>query len=97
MALSTLLPAQEPLTEQLSADSEETMERVPEKFLLDEDDLREAISEWLNEHHQDSYNHDYTIEFKVDKKESYPKNGPIGGMSEPVITYVVSAVAQVDG
>ncbi len=81
--------------EQPSADTEEEMERVPETFKLDEDDLREAITEWLNEHHQNDYNFDYTIEFKVTEKRS-PGKGMPGGMNDDIVTIVVSAIATVD-
>jgi hypothetical protein len=90
-----LPPAPEPLTEPVSAEPEEDMERIPETFKLDEDDLREAITEWLNEHHQSDYNYDYTIEFKVTEKRS-PGRGMAGGMNDDIITTVVSAVATRD-
>lgn len=75
--------------------SGDTMERIPETFKLDEDDLREAITEWLNEHHQNDYNYDYTIEFKVTEKRS-PGRGLAGGMNDDIVTTVVSAVATRD-
>lgn len=81
--------------------SEEPMKRVPERFELDEDDIKEAITEWLNEHHNDYDNCDYTIEFKTETKEVVAsKNsayrGPIGGMSDPVMTTVITAIAHKD-
>jgi hypothetical protein len=79
--------------EQPSADS--NMEKIPETFKLDEDDIREAITEWLNEHHGDSDWHDFTIEFQATEKRS-PGKGPLGGMNDDIITTVVSAVATKD-
>lgn len=85
-------PAPEPQTEPPSVD---TMERVPEKFILDEDDIKEAITEWLNNHHQDDYNFDYTIEFKTSEKRS-PGRGLPGGMNDDTVTTVITAVAHKD-
>jgi hypothetical protein len=97
MVLSHLQPAPEPLTEQPSAELEEEMEKVPETYKLDEDDIREAITEWLNEHHQNDYNYDYDISFKVTQKEDrgmdLDPRIPRGGMSDPVIKTVITAIA----
>lgn len=95
MVVSSLLLVQEPPTEQPSAELEEDMEKIPETYKLDEDDIREAITEWLNEHHQDSYNYDYTIEFKVTDKRS-PGRGLPGGMNDDIVTTVITAVAVKD-
>lgn len=71
------------------------MEKIPETFKLDEDDIREAITEWLNEHHCDSEWHDFTIEFKTSEKRS-PGRGLPGGMNDDIVTTVVTAVAVKD-
>lgn len=74
------------------------MKKVPTTFELDEDDLREAITEWLNNNHNDSVD-SYTITFKSETKEvprSSAYRGPIGGMTDPVMKTVVSAVAVKD-
>lgn len=68
------------------------MERVPETFKLDEDDLREAITEWLNNNHQQHENYDYDIEFTVTEKRS-PGRGLPGGMNDDIVTKVISVVA----
>ena len=89
MVLSHLQPAQEPLTVQPSAEPEEDMEKIPETFKLDEDDLREAITEWLNEHHcDDGYSHDFVIEFKATEKRSSGR-GLSGGMNDDIVTHVI--------
>ncbi len=85
-------PAPEPLTEPASAD---TMERVPEKYILDEDDIREAITEWINLHHQNEYDFEYSIEFKTSEKRS-PGRGLPGGMNDDIVTTVITAVAHKD-
>lgn len=95
MALSHLLPVGEPLTEQPSAEPEEDMEKIPETFKLDEDDIREAITEWLNEHHGDGDWHDFTVELKATEKRS-PGKGMPGGMNDDIVTTVITAVAVKD-
>ena len=92
MVLSHLLPAQAPPTEQPSAELEEDMEKIPETFKLDEDDIKEAITEWLNEHHNDWDNCNYEIEFKATEKRS-PGRGMPGGMNDDIVTTVITAVA----
>lgn len=89
-----MLPVQEPLTEQPSVEpiEEETMKKIPTTFQLDEDDIREAITEWLNENHGDGDWSDFTVTFQVTNKES-PGRGLPGGMNDPIITTVISAVA----
>ena len=71
------------------------MEKIPETFKLDEDDLREAITEWLNEHHCSDYDYNFTIEFKATEKRS-PGRGLPGGMNDDIVTTVISAVATKD-
>lgn len=72
------------------------MEKIPETFKLDEDDLREAITEWLNEHHtDDNYSYDFVITFKATEKRS-PGRGMPGGMNDDIVTTVISAVATKD-
>ena len=95
MVLSHLQPAQAPLMEQPSAELEEDMEKIPETFKLDEDDIKEAITEWLNEHHGDSDWHDFTIELKATEKRS-PGRGLPGGMNDDIVTTVITAVAVKD-
>lgn len=69
------------------------MKKVPLTFELDENDLKEAITEWLNEHHDDDTSwSDYTITFKTEEKRS-PGRGLPGGMNDDIVTTVVTAVA----
>jgi hypothetical protein len=96
MVLSHLLPVQAPLTEQPSAEPEEDMEKIPETFMLDEDDLMEAITDWLNANHcDDGYSHDFVITFKATEKRS-PGKGLPGGMNDDIVTTVITAVATKD-
>jgi len=72
------------------------MEKIPATYKLDEDDLREAITEWLNEHHcDDGYSYDFVITFNTTEKRS-PGRGLPGGMNDDIVTTVISAVATKD-
>ena len=96
MALSHLQLAQEPLTERPSADLEEDMKKIPATFELDEDDIKQAITEWINEHHDaDTDWNEYVITFKASEKRS-PGRGLPGGMNDDIVTTVISAVATKD-
>lgn len=98
MIVSHLQLAQEPLTELTSVEltEEEPMEKIPETFKLNEDDIREAITEWINNNHiDDSYSYDFVIEFKTTEKRS-PGKGMPGGMNDDIVTTVISAVATKD-
>ncbi len=93
MVLLHLQPALEPLTEQPSADPEEDMKKIPTTFELDEDDIKEAITEWINEHHDtDADWNEYGIIFKAEERRS-PGRGLPGGMNDDIVTTVISAVA----
>ena len=96
MALSHLQLAQEPLTEQPSAEPEEDMKKIPTTFELDEDDIKEAITEWINEHHDADTNwNEYIITFKTEERRS-PGRGLPGGMNDDIVTTVLSVVAVKD-
>ena len=72
------------------------MKKIPLTFELDEDDIKDAITEWLNEHHDDAVDwSNYVVTFKTEEKQS-PGRGLPGGMNDPIITTVVSAVATKD-
>ena len=70
------------------------MKRIPERFELTQDDIKEAIAYWLNaEHATDSYQYDFNIEFKTETVDGKPPKGaPVGGMSDYRVT-VISAIA----
>ena len=69
------------------------MKKIPATFELDENDLREAITEWINEHHDsDKEWSDYTITFKSEERRS-PGRGLPGGMNDDIVTTVITAVA----
>lgn len=72
------------------------MKKVPLTFVLDEKDLKEAITEWLNEHHDDDVDwSEYSISFKTETKRS-PGKGLPGGMNDDIVTTVITAVAVKD-
>ena len=72
------------------------MKKIPATFELDEDDIREAITEWINEHHDaDTDWNEYIITFKTEEKRS-PGRGLPGGMNDDIVTTVISAVATKD-
>ncbi len=73
------------------------MKRIPTTFELNEDDIREAIEYWLNHEHSDESDFiSYNISFSIENKESPPPGGHRGGMSDPIITQIVSARAEED-
>lgn len=75
---------------------ENDMRKIPEKYELDEDDLREAITNWINEHVIDNGDtFDFTITFKATEKRS-PGRGLPGGMNDDIVTTVITAVAEKD-
>jgi hypothetical protein len=72
------------------------MKKIPATFELDEDDIREAITEWINEHHDTDTNwNEYDITFKATEKRS-PGRGMPGGMNDDIVTTVISAVVLKD-
>jgi hypothetical protein len=72
------------------------MKKIPASIELDEDDIREAIEYWLNNEHNEDYDRAYIITFKVTEVQSDPPGGHRGGMSDPIITQVISALAEED-
>ncbi len=69
------------------------MKRIPEKFELDEDDIREAIAQWLDNEIDDGDSHEYEIVFSTEERQGKPPKGaPVGGMSDYRVT-VITAVA----
>lgn len=74
------------------------MKKVPETFELDEDDIKEAITHWLNTEHSDGeYDYDFditlTAEEVVDEKADANYKGPRGGMYDPPLKQVFTAKA----
>lgn len=70
------------------------MKKIPEKFELDQDDIEDAITEWLNNNATEGGD-DFRISFKRETRTvDSPKNPPRGGMSEPVEEYHFTAVAE---
>ena len=72
------------------------MKIVPKTFELSEDDIREAIEYWLNSEHNEDYDCNYIISFDVEERRSPPTSGLRGGMSDDIVTYVITATAEED-
>lgn len=60
------------------------MKRIPEKFVLEEKDIKEAIAYWLNNREiDDGVDYDFDIKFSVDRVAKAPPPGaPVGGMGD---------------
>jgi hypothetical protein len=74
----------------------EPMKKIPESYELNEDDIKAAITMWLDEQGQDDdpdIESQFEITFKTETEQVYPNTGPFGGMSDPVEVVIVSAVA----
>jgi len=73
------------------------MKKIPEKYELDQNEIEDAITDWLNNHHSivgDGCD-DFKITFKRELRTApLPKEAPIGGMSDPIEEYYYSAVAE---
>ena len=65
------------------------MERIPEKLVLTEDDIKEAIQRWLASEHD--IDEDVTITFHVEHKQSLPNSPYRGGMSDFIDTAIITA------
>lgn len=77
---------------------ESHMKKIPETFELSEQDIKEAISHWLNEEHCDGeYAYDFDITFdsseEIDAEADRNYKGPRGGMYEPAMKTVITAKA----
>ena len=68
------------------------MKRIPEKFELTEEDIKDAIRYWLNAEHCETIS-EFDVVLKVEAQNRPPPAGaPVGGMSDWTVQ-VVSAVA----
>jgi hypothetical protein len=69
------------------------MKKIPEKFILDEQDLKDAITLFLQEEEDygDGKYPKYSIEFKVEKAQT--PSGMTGGGADPIEKLIFSAVA----
>lgn len=76
-------------------EEDEDMKKIPEKFHLDEDDIKEAIKEWLYNNH-DVDTDDITVTLSVEHKQEQPDTPYRGGMSDWVDKAIFSAVAEKD-
>jgi len=61
------------------------MKKIPEKYELDQLDIEDAITEWLNSHNESGRDH-YIITLKRETIEVDP--------SEPIEQYYYTAVAE---
>lgn len=74
------------------------MKKIPAQYVLTEEDIKEAITEWLNENHKDSDEEwgNFKITFSQERQDRLaPKGAPVGGMSDYSVT-VITAVATED-
>lgn len=67
------------------------MKKIPASFELTQDDIKEAIAEWLNRDQSEGWN-DYNISFIVSEHRA-PGHGLPGGMNDDIVTTVINAVA----
>jgi hypothetical protein len=74
------------------------MKKIPESFELNEDDIKEAIAYWLNNHEDygTDVDFDFTVTLKSEERRVPPPGGHRGGMSDDVVMTVFSAVAVKD-
>lgn len=72
------------------------MKKIPEKYELDQDEIEEAITDWLNNHPETIGNcDDFRITLKREVKlVDPPKAAPRGGMSDPIEQYYYTATAE---
>lgn len=69
------------------------MKRVPEKFELTEEDIRKAISQWLNHWH--TVDAEFDIQFSVDRVNRPPPPGaPVGGMGDYSVQVVTATASK---
>lgn len=71
------------------------MKKIPAQYLLDEEDIKEAITLWINENHKDR-DYEFTvfkISFSTERvNRPAPQGAPVGGQGDYSVT-VVSATA----
>lgn len=74
------------------------VDRIPETYVLSEEDIREAITLWLNQEHlqDEDYSYDFEITFDVQTKREVPKGAVMGGMTAPIEVKVITAKAVKD-
>jgi hypothetical protein len=69
------------------------MKKIPATYELTQDDIKEAITEWLNENHDDDNDwNEYNISFGVSEHHA-PGKGLPSGMNDDIVTTVINAVA----
>lgn len=72
------------------------MKKIPESYELTEEDIKEAITYWLNNHEEygsEVEDFDFTVTLKTEERRVPPPGGHRGGMSDDVVMTIVSAVA----
>jgi hypothetical protein len=70
------------------------MKKIPEKYELDQDDIEEAITDWLNANHTENGD-SFIITLKREVKLVDPPNSARrGGMNDPIEQYYFTAVAE---
>ena len=71
------------------------MKKTTVKSHLDEDEIKEAIKEWLYNNH-DVDTDDLTVKLNVEHKQEQPNTPYRGGMSDWIDVAVFTAVAEED-
>ena len=72
---------------------EEPMKKIPAKYTLSEDDIKEAIKEWLYNNH-DVEDNGIVVTFQVETKQEQPDTPYRGGMSDWVDKTIITATAE---
>jgi hypothetical protein len=70
------------------------MKKIPESYELNEEDIKEAIAQYICNEHQDMLNAEtpFKVTINVERKQIYPKTGPYISVADTEIT-IVSATA----
>lgn len=74
------------------------MKHNPESFELDQEDIAKAISFWLNTTATyGTKSRTFKVDFKLEQKTHFPKDGPKDGMSDHIVTTIIKATATPNG
>lgn len=68
------------------------MKKTTVKYHLDEEEIKEAIQEWLENNHD--VEAEVTITFQVEHKQEQPQTPYRGGMSDWIDVTVITATAE---
>lgn len=74
-------------------EEEVPVKKIPAKYSLTEDDIKEAIKDWLYNNH-DVEDNGITVTFHVETKQEQPDTPYRGGMSDWVDKTIITATAE---